>query len=108
MFRSVLHTYLENSTCESNNILHILFSILMNNRTKLTIVTALVVAGIIVGATIGSIPSVVFAQTIDNSTGSAGGVSGASNSTSGVSSGNSTSVGSANNTGTTGSNSTSG
>jgi hypothetical protein len=99
MFRSVLHTYLENSTCESNNILHILFSILMNNRTKLTIVAAFIVAGIIVGATIGSIPSVVFAQTSDNSTSSAGG---------GASSGNSTSGGSANSTGTTGSNSTSG
>ena len=58
-----------------------------------------VVAGIIVGATIGSIPSVVFAQTSDNSTSSAGG---------GASSSNSTSGGSANSTGTTGSNSTSG
>jgi hypothetical protein len=99
MFRSVLHTCSENSICESNNILHILFSILMNNRTKLTIVAAFIVAGIIVGATIGSIPSVVFAQTSDNSTSSAGG---------GASSGNSTSGGSANSTGTTGSNSTSG
>ena len=94
-----MHTYLENSICESNNILHILFSILMNNRTKLTIVAAFVVAGIIVGATVGSIPSVVFAQSADNSTSSAGG---------GASSGNSTSGGSANSTGTTGSSSTSG
>jgi len=71
----------------------------MNNRTKLTIVAAFVVAGIIAGATIGPIPSVVFAQSADNSTSSAGG---------GASSGNSTSGGSANSTGTTGSNSTSG
>lgn len=71
----------------------------MNNRTKLTIVAAFVVVGIIVGATIGSIPSVVFAQSADNSTSSVGG---------GASSGNSTSDGSANSTGTTGSNSTSG
>jgi gas vesicle protein len=71
----------------------------MNNRTKLTIVAAFIVAGIIVGATIGSIPSVAFAQTSGNSTSSAGG---------GASSGNSTSGGSANSTGTTGSNSTSG
>ena len=49
----------------------IVFSILMNNRTKLTIVAAFVVAGIIVDATIGSIPTVVFAQTSSNSTGSA-------------------------------------
>jgi hypothetical protein len=58
MFRSVLPTYSENSIRESNNILHIVFSILMNNRTKLTIVAAFIVAGMIVGATIvGSIPS---------------------------------------------------
>jgi hypothetical protein len=98
MSESVLHTYLENSACESNNILHILFSILMENRTKLTML-AFVVVGIIAGATIGSIPSVVFAQGADNSTSSAGG---------GASSSNSTSGGSANSTGTTGSNSTSG
>jgi hypothetical protein len=73
MSESVLHTYLENSACESNNILHILFSILMNSRTKMTIVAAFVVAGVIVGPTIGSIPSVVFAQSADNSTSSAGG-----------------------------------
>lgn len=76
----------------------------MNNRTKLTVVAAFVVAGIIVGATIGSIPSLVFAQSSGNTTNSAGG----SNSTSIKSAGNSTSSGSANSTGTTaGSNSTS-
>ncbi|MBV9178586.1 MAG: hypothetical protein JO297_16290 [Nitrososphaeraceae archaeon] len=75
----------------------------MNNRTKLTVVAAFVVAGIIVGATVGSIPSLVFAQTSGNSTRSAGG----SNSTSTGNAGNSTSGGSANSTGTTGSNSTS-
>ena len=91
-------TYSENSIRESNNILHIVFSILMNNRTKLTIVAAFIVAGMIVGATIGSIPTIVFAQTYGNSTSTTGGGS----------SGNSTSGGSTNSTGTTGSNSTSG
>ena len=62
-------------------------------------VAAFIVAGIIAGATIGYIPSVVFAQISDNSTSSAGG---------GASSGNSTSGGSANSTGATGSNSTNG
>jgi len=104
---SVLHISSENSICESNNILHTLFSILMNNKTKLTVVAAFVVAGIIVGATIGSIPSLVFAQSSGNSTSSAGGGS-SGNSTSTGSAGNSTSGGSANSTGTTaGSNSTS-
>lgn len=70
----------------------------MNNRTKLNIVAAFIVAGLIAGATIGSIPSVVFAQTSGNST----------SSVSGGSSGNSTSSGSANSTGTTGINSTHG
>lgn len=53
----------------------------MNNRTKLTIVAAFIVAGIIFGATIDSISSLVFAQTSGNSTGSAGGVSGGNSST---------------------------
>jgi uncharacterized membrane protein len=101
-----LHTCLEKSICESNNIFHVPFSILMNNRTKLTIVAAFIVTGIIVGATIDSIPSLVFAQASGNSTGSAGGVSGG-NSTSTGGSGNSTSGGSVNSTGTTGGNSTS-
>jgi hypothetical protein len=80
----------------------------MNNTTKLTIVAAFIVAGVIVGATIGPIgPSAVFAQTIGNSTSSAGGAS-SGNSTSAGSAGNSSSGGSANSTGTTGSNSTSG